>query len=212
MINVMLVDDHNMIREGIKKLLEFNGDIKVIAECSNGQECIDQIDNFNIDIILLDINMPVMNGIETLYRLRKNKKDIKVLLLTVHNEVEYLVKATDIGVEGYILKDAGFEELRKAIITIYDGESYIQPKLIPSLNNYLMKQDSDKDILASLTRREIEVLRLLAIGSFNKDIADELDISERTVKNHISSIFKKIDVSDRTQAAVFAIKNNLVSL
>ncbi len=206
MIKIMLVDDHNLIREGIRQLLEFNDDMRVICESSNGQECLEMLQNVQIDILLLDINMPGMNGI------RRRKIPTKVLMLTVHNEVEYLVRATDIGVEGYILKDAGFDELKTAIYSIMNGENYIQPKLIPSLNNYLVHKDMEVDKIKSLTRREMDVLKLMAVGGFNKDIAAKLNISERTVKNHISNIFKKIEVTDRTQAAVFAIKNNLVSI
>jgi DNA-binding NarL/FixJ family response regulator len=208
----MLVDDHNLIREGIRQLLEFNDDMRVICESSNGQECLEMLQNIQIDILLLDINMPGMNGIDTLAEIRRRKIPTKVLMLTVHNEVEYLVRATDIGVEGYILKDAGFDELKTAIYSIMNGENYIQPKLIPSLNNYLVHKDMEVDKIKSLTRREMDVLKLMAVGGFNKDIAAKLNISERTVKNHISNIFKKIEVTDRTQAAVFAIKNNLVSI
>lgn len=212
MIKIMLVDDHNLIREGIKQLIEFNDDMKVVCEASNGRECLDLLPGLDVDLILLDINMPVLNGIDTLSEIRKLKKDYNVLMLTVHNEVEYLVRATDIGVQGYVLKDAGFEELKTAIISVVNGENYIQPKLIPSLNNYLVKADTDREKIKSLTKRELDVLKLLAVGGFNKDIAQKLDISERTVKNHISNIFKKIEVTDRTQAAVFAIKNNLISI
>lgn len=212
MIKIMLVDDHNLIREGIKQLLEFNDDMKVVAEYSNGQDCILHINDVPIDLLILDINMPVLNGIETLAQLRKMKCNMKVLLLTVHNEVEYILKGTEVGANGYILKDAGFDELKSAIYSIMNGEDYIQPKLIPALNNYLVKKDNDNEVLNSLTKRELEVLKLLSVGSFNKDIAETLGISERTVKNHISNIFKKINVSDRTQAAVFAIKNNIISI
>ena len=212
MIKIMLVDDHNLIREGIKQLLEFNDDMKVVAEYSNGQDCILHINDEPIDLLILDINMPVLNGIETLAQLRKMKCNMKVLLLTVHNEVEYILKGTEVGANGYILKDAGFDELKSAIYSIMNGEDYIQPKLIPALNNYLVKKDNDNEVLNSLTKRELEVLKLLSVGSFNKDIAETLGISERTVKNHISNIFKKINVSDRTQAAVFAIKNNIISI
>lgn len=212
MINLVLVDDHNLLREGIKQLLEFNDDMKVVAEYDNGQAVIDNIQSINADIILLDINMPNVNGLDVLSYIRNNNIPIKVLLLTVHSEVEYLAKANEIGVEGYILKDAGFDELRSAIFTIYEGNNYIQAKLIPSLNNYLIRKDNDDEIISSLTVRELEVLKLVAVGGTNKDIADKLGISERTIKNHISNIFKKIGVSDRTQAAVFSIKNNLVSI
>ena len=212
MINIMIADDHAMMREGIKRLLEFEGTIKVIAEASDGNECLLILKNTKPDILLLDINMPNKNGIEVLEELRENKDETKVLILTVHNEVEYLVKAVDIGVNGYILKDSDSSELRKAIITIVNGDDFIQPNLIPLLNARLIKRDNDKDKIERLTKREREVLIQVASGMFNKEIADSLLISERTVKNHISSIFKKIEVSDRTQAAVFAIRNNLIKI
>ncbi len=212
MIEIMLVDDHKMIREGIRQLLEFNEDFKVVYEAENGKDCLSFLKDKTVDVILMDINMPVMDGIATLSEIRNRKIDVKVLMLTVHNEVEYLVKATDIGCEGYLLKDAGSEELKTAIYSVYRGESYIQPKLINELNNYLIHKDSDMDKIRSLTKREMDVLKLVAMGEFNKNIASKLNISERTVKNHIFNIFKKIDVSDRTQAAVFAIKNDLISI
>ena len=211
-IRVILADDHVMLREGIKQLLEFDKTIEVVAEANNGVECLEKLENVEADVLLLDINMPHKNGLDTLQEIKKSKNKIKVLILTVHEEVEYLVKAIDLGAEGYILKDSGSVELRKAINTVLEGESYIQPNLIPSLNHYLIHKDEDKSKLDALTKREVEVLIEVAKGNFNKDIALHLNISERTVKNHMVSIFKKIDVADRTQAAVFAIKNNLIKI
>ncbi len=212
MINVMLADDHVLIREGIKQLLEFDGSMKVIEEASDGVECLEKLKKVRPDILLLDINMPNMNGIDVLKELKERNDPVKVLILTVHSEVEYLVKAVDIGANGYILKDSGSAELKQAINAVIDEGSYIQPNLIPALNSRLINRDMDKEKLASLTKREIEILTQVACGMFNKEIAVNLNISERTVKNHISNIFKKIDTSDRTQAAVFAIRNNIVNL
>lgn len=212
MIKIMLVDDHEMVREGVKQLIEFDGDIKVISQASNGEDCLRKLNQELPDIVLLDVNMIGMNGIEVLKEIRKNHIPVKVAMLTVHNEVEYLVNLVDIGVEGYILKDSSSAELVRAIRHIYQGETYIQPDLIPALNSRLVHRDEDREKIDALTRRELEVLKLVAKGHFNKEIAIQLDISERTVKNHISSIFRKIDVSDRTQAAVFAIKNNLIKI
>lgn len=212
MINVMLADDHVLIREGIKQLLEFDGSMKVIAEASDGIECLEKLKNVKPDILLLDINMPNMNGIDVLKELKEKNDPLKVLILTVHSEVEYLVKAVDIGANGYILKDSGSAELKQAINAVIDEGSYIQPNLIPALNSRLINRDMDREKLASLTKREVEILTQVACGMFNKEIAVNLNISERTVKNHISIIFKKIDASDRTQAAVFAIRNNIVNL
>lgn len=211
-IKIMLADDHVLIREGIKQLLEFDGTMKVIEQAGDGEECLEKLKRVKPDILLLDINMPNINGIQALDEIKKRDLPVKVLMLTVHSEIEYLIKAVDIGADGYILKDSGSEELKKAIHAILDGESYIQPSLIPALNSRLVNRDIDKEKIASLTKRECEILIQIASGRFNKEIATALDITERTVKNHISSIFKKIDVSDRTQAAVFAIRNNMVRL
>lgn len=211
-IRVMIADDHSLIREGLRQLLEFDGSIKVVGEAANGVECLENLEKYDPEVLLLDINMPEMNGIEVLKKMKESQSAVKVLILTVHNELEYLMNAVDIGVEGYIMKDSESAELKKAIRAVRDGENYIQPSLIPALNNQLMNRDVDKDKVASLTNRELEVLIQVANGMFNKEIATNLNISERTVKNHISNIFKKIEVSDRTQAAVFAIKNNIIKL
>lgn len=210
----MIADDHGMMREGIKQLLEFDGSIKIIAEAKDGKECLDIIDELPEvpDVLLLDINMPNLNGIEVLTILKEKKVTFKILMLTVHNEAEYLIKAIDIGANGYILKDSESSELKKAIHVVIEGENYIQPELIPTLNARLLKRDTDKDKIDALTKRELEVLLQVANGMFNKEIATALNISERTVKNHISNIFKKIEVADRTQAAVFAIRNSLILL
>lgn len=211
-IRVMITDDHSLIREGLKQLLEFDGSIEIVGEASNGVECLEKLEECNPEVLLLDINMPEKNGIEVLKQMKAENLQIKVLILTVHNEMDYLMQAVDIGVDGYILKDSESSELKKAIRAVKDGENYIQPSLIPALNSQLLNRDTDKDRISLLTNRELEVLVQVANGMFNKEIATNLNISERTVKNHISNIFKKIDVSDRTQAAVFAIKNNIIKL
>ena len=211
-IKVILADDHILMREGIRQLLEFDGSIEVIAEANDGEECIEKLQSVKPQILLLDINMPKKNGIEVLQEIKRKNIDIKVLILTVHDEIEYLLKAVDIGVNGYILKDSESAELKKAINVIINGESYIQPKLIPALNTRLMARDVDNDKVASLTSRELEVLIKVANGMFNKEIATSLNISDRSVNNHISYLLKNIGVSDRTQAAVFAIKNDIIKL
>lgn len=211
-IKIMITDDHSMIREGLKNLLELDGDIEVIAEAENGEDCLHKLITVNPDVLLLDINMPKKNGLEVLKTLKNNKSKVKVLILTVHNEIEYLMKAVDIGINGYILKDSESAELKKAIIAVANGENYIQPSLIPALNSKMIEKNRDKGKIESLTKRELEVLKLLAVGMYNKEVAEKLNISERTVKNHVSNIFKKLEVTDRTQAAVFAIRNNLIKI
>lgn len=211
-INVMIADDHKMVREGIKQLLELSDSISVVDMVSDGNECISVLKHQKPDLLLLDINMPGKNGLETLEEIKKSDLNVKVILLTVHNEVDYLLKAIETGTDGYVLKDCGSSELLNAIEIVMSGESFIQPDMIPMLNSRMISKNSDKEKMKNLTKRELEVLVLVSEGMFNKEIADQLSISERTVKNHISSIFKKIDVADRTQAAVFAIRNNLIHI
>lgn len=209
-IEIIIADDHMMIREGLKQLLELDGTMKVIAEANDGEECLNLLNKkIHPDILLLDINMPKKNGIEVLEYIKQNKIPVKVLILTVHNEVEYLLKVVDIGIDGYLLKDSSYDELKEAIDVIISGNTYIQPSLLPALNESMEDYALDKEKIEWLTKRELDVLRLISKGCSNKKISDELTISERTVKNHISHIFRKIDVEDRTQAAVFAIRNKI---
>lgn len=209
-IEIIIADDHMMIREGLKQLLELDGTMKVIAEANDGEECLNLLNKkIHPDILLLDINMPKKNGIEVLEYIKQNKIPVKVLILTVHNEVEYLLKAVDIGIDGYLLKDSSYDELKEAIDVVISGNTYIQPSLLPALNKSMEDYALDKEKIEWLTKRELDVLRLISEGCSNKKISDELTISERTVKNHISHIFRKIDVQDRTQAAVFAIRNKI---
>lgn len=211
-IKILLADDHSMIREGIKQLLEIDSEFKVIGQAGDGIECMKLLQKELPDVLLLDVNMPRMNGIEVLEKIKEQNIDVKVLMLTIHNEVEYLLKAVDIGCDGYVLKDSDIGLLKKAITSVYEGDSFIQPDLIPILNMGLINREETNQTLEGLTKRELEVLKLITEGLFNKEIAYALNISERTVKNHVSNIFKKINASDRTQAAVFAIKHGLVKV
>jgi len=169
-VKVMIADDHSMIREGLKQLLELEGDFEVIAEACDGVDCLEKLKTVVPDILLLDINMPNMNGLEVLQKMKDMKMKVKVLVLTVHNEVEYLLKAVDIGVNGYLLKDSESAELKKAILAVVNGEDYIQPSLIPVLNSKMLDRDSDSSKIESLTRRELEVLKMLSYGTYNKEI------------------------------------------
>jgi DNA-binding NarL/FixJ family response regulator len=215
----MLVDDHNLIREAVKTLIEFDDDIYVIAEARDGNECLDKLNYCSPDIIILDISMPHLNGLQTLNAIRKKKGRIrprrkrpKILILTAHSEMDYLLPAFKGGVEGYLLKSSDSRELRNAIHLIMNGERFIQPSLIPILNSNIITTDMDKEKIDLLTNREMEVLKLVAAGFANKDISGMLKITERTVKNHLYSIYKKIDCADRTQATVFCIRNGLITV
>ncbi len=211
-IKILIADDHSMVREGLKQLIELEEDIEVVAQAGNGIEAIEKIEAYKPDIVLLDINMPVMNGLEVIQRLKDTGINTSILMLTIHNEVEYLYKAEEIGIQGYVLKDSEADVLIKAIHQIYNGDVYIQPSMAAKLHRRMNGKPEYNEATELLTKREVEVLKLITEGMLNKEIADRLGISEKTVKNHISNIFKKIDVSDRTQAAVFAIKNKVVDV
>ena len=152
-IRIVIADDHSMIREGLKQLLELDGDIQVVGEAGNGEECLTVIEKVKPDVVLLDINMPVMNGLKMLEVLRNSEnKSQRVLILTIHNEVEYLMKAVEIGVEGYVLKDAESSVLKKAIYKVHSGEEYIDFTMVPLLNEKIA-QEKEKVEDEKLTRR-----------------------------------------------------------
>lgn len=211
-IQVMMSDDHQMVREGIKALLEIDGDIKIVAQANDGIECLRILEEVNPDVLLLDINMPKLDGLSVLETVKRNKPNVKVIILTIHNEADYLLNAYEKGADGYVLKDSGCEILKEAIRVVTSGEQYIEPILMPKLRERLENKKSLSGKEERLSKREFEILKLVAVGMYNKEIADALSISEKTVKNHMSSIFRKIKVSDRTQAAVYAIRNNYVRL
>jgi DNA-binding NarL/FixJ family response regulator len=179
-VNILLADDHRMVREGLKQLLETDSEINVVAEAGDGYECLNLTNKTKPDIVLLDINMPNMDGIQVLNIMKQQKMLCKVIVLTIHNEIEYLVKALEIGCDGFILKDSDFDTLKKAIFSVYSGETYIEPSLMPLLNSSLAERDVLKEKVSDLTRREMEVLKMIASGAFNKEIALTLNISERT--------------------------------
>lgn len=213
-IKVVIVDDHALIREGIKKLLELEESFEIQALAGDGYEALEVIKAQKPDVVLLDINMPNMNGIDCLKQIKSDFPETKVIMLTIHEDAEYLIETINIGAEGYVLKDADVSSLIKAIQKVVQGEVYIHPTLSGILvREYKSKNKNLDDIMGNnLTKREYEVIRLISRGYNNKEIAVELFISEKTVKNHVSNIFKKIKVTDRTQAALYAIKHNITKI
>lgn len=213
-IRVLIADDHSMLRQGLKQILDLENDIIVIAQAANGEEAIKQAREFKPDVILMDINMPGMNGLQAIKELKEEKTQSKIIVLTIHQDREYLFKTLQMGAEGYVLKDAEPSVLIEAIRSVFRGQSFIQPNMTKELVkefNRVTLHEKDKNNENSLTSREVEVLELIAEGMINKEIAKQLYISEKTVKNHVSNIFKKLNVSDRTQAAIYAFKHNFKS-
>ena len=209
-LKVLYAEDDPLTVMEVAEQLEERGFEVIVA--TNGTEALKLFRERQPNVVLLDINMPNLDGLKVLEIMRDQKVNSKVLFLTANDSPDSLMKAVDMGCDGYILKKSDSVALRKAIHAVYNGEFYIQPELQPILSETVSVRDTAMDKLNDLTRREIDVLKLLAEGLFNKEIASRLNISERTVKNHVSNIFKKISVSDRTQAAVFAIKNNLIKI
>ncbi|MEI5639285.1 MULTISPECIES: response regulator transcription factor [unclassified Pseudoalteromonas] len=212
-MKVVLVDDQKLIRDGIKSLLSFQPGVEVVAEYSNGQALIEQLDTLQADIILLDLNMPVMNGIETLEALAKQKTTLPVLMLTTFDDPKLVLDSLDKGARGFVLKDIALETLVAAMEVIIQGETYFQP----AITNSLLQQVSNnrqglerQSHCEALSNREVEVLRLLANGYSNKEIAAALHKSEGTIKNHVSNLLAKLGVRDRTKAVLLAIEQRLI--
>ncbi|MCK9444226.1 MAG: response regulator transcription factor [Tissierellaceae bacterium] len=214
-ITVLIADDHVLIREGIKQILELEEDIHVVGQAGNGEEAFEMCESLKPDIVLLDINMPKLNGIEALRKFKDMGIKSKVIILTIHEDKEYILKTIKLGANGYLLKDSTADNLLKGIRRVAAGETYIQQSvadLVSTASDRDGTNDDTTDIISLLTTREYEVLILIAEGLNNKDIAEKLFISEKTVKNHVSNIFKKLELNDRVQAAIFAYKNNLKKL
>ncbi len=211
-IRVMIADDHAMVRQGLKTIIELEDDIEVVSQAANGEQAVLLARQDKPDIILMDINMPVLNGLQAIKILKEENCNCKIIVLTLHQDREYLFRTIQLGCEGYVLKDAESSVLIEAIRSVYREKTYIQPNMTGELvkeYNRITLIEQDNSITKNLTNREIEVLKLIADGLINKEIAKKLFISEKTVKNHISNIFKKLDVNDRTQAAIYAFKHNI---
>lgn len=207
MIKVLIVDDQSLIREGLTMMLSLYDTISLVGEATNGKEAIELLDKEEVDLILMDIRMPIMDGVEATKEIKENYPEVKVLILTTFNEDEYIFEGLRNGADGYLLKDISSQELVRAIKTVYEGNVLLQPdvarKMIGSMTyNNSTQNNLDKDIFKDLTKKEYEIAQLIGEGSSNKEIAKALYITEGTVKNHITKILDKLDLRDRTQLAV----------
>lgn len=215
MIKVLLVDDQDILVEGLKLILGSEEDIEIIGTANNGKKAYEACKWNRPDVVLMDIQMPELNGVEATAIIKKDFPNIKIIVLTTFNDDQYIYDALKNGASGYLLKDTSPSEIAKAVRTVYKGGALIQSevavKVIDKFSQ-LANESVDKHIdkkAELLTEREIEICRLIAEGKNNKEISDELYLSQGTVKNHITRILIKLDLRDRTQLAVFTIKNNL---
>ena len=217
-IRILIADDHALLRQGIRNFLSLESDFEIIGEAADGEETIRRASELRPDILLLDINMPKGNGIEVATRLRETHPEIRILALTIHDDENYMMKMIQSGAAGYLLKDVEPSMMVQAIRRVHAGESFVEPSLTAKLFLGITDREAQKPAPQApgmsesdkLSAREIEVLRLIGRGMSNAEIARELYLSEKTVKNHLTNIFRKIQVSDRTQAVLFAIKHKIV--
>lgn len=214
-IRVLIADDHPLLRQGLRQVLELSGDVAVVGEAVNGRQCLELARQVRPDVVLMDVNMPEMNGLEVARAIKGEMPGVAVVILTVHDAEDYLVEAVQAGVEGYVLKDAESSAVLEAVRSCSRGQSYLQPQLAGRLMTGMRRREkkrTDERPLDVLTEREFDVLKLLAEGTSNRDIGERLYISEKTVKNHTNSIFRKMGVSDRTQAVLEAIRKGWVQV
>ncbi len=213
-ISVLIVDDHALVREGIRKILSLEPQFSILTEAHNGTMALKLCREFKPDLVLLDINLPDITGIEVCKTIKQEFPGTGVIALTIHDQEEYIVEMIRNGIAAYLLKDVSPDQLIDTMLQVAQGHSFISPslmdKIFRQINKLSTKTQEDRPL--GLTDREMEVLRLVANGDSNRTIANKLYISEKTVKNHLTNIFQKLDVTDRTQAALIAIKEKLVEL
>ena len=212
MIRVLIADDHPIVREGFGAIVNAESDIQVVAQASNGIEALEQAANANPDVALMDLRMPQMGGAEAIRRLRQVNPNLRAIVLTTYDDDEAIYEAIRAGARGYLLKDVRPRDLVRAIRRVHAGGSLLQPVVVERLLDRLGPEDADDEAqpVEALTPRELEVLQIMARGARNRDIAEELFISERTVKIHVANVIAKLGVTNRTAAVVRAIDFNLI--
>lgn len=214
---IIITDDHQLILDGLRSIIMGESDLQLLAEANNGQQALSLCESLQPDLVLMDIDMPVMNGLEATTQIKKKFPSVRVMVLTMHDEAALVKRIMEIGADGYMLKNADQEELLSAIRKVAGGEKHYSEKVLNALkegktdSSQFSLRPTDAVLLSTLTEREVEILRLLAEGLSNKEIGDKIFISHRTVDTHRTNLMKKLDVHNVAGLIRFAIRNGLIS-
>jgi two-component system, NarL family, response regulator DegU len=209
-IKVLIADDHALIRQGLKTIIAYEKDMVLVGEAENGEKVLNMLKSYDPNVVLLDLNMPLINGIKVLEQAKKINKTIKIIVLTVENDKRIIHEAINFGADGYVLKDSAGAEIVDAIRIVYMGEKYIDKSLV-SILFFDIKNENQRtnSILDFLSKRELEVLLKISRGASNKEIGKQLFLSDKTVKNYATNLFKKLNAPDRVHATIIAFQNNI---
>ena len=211
-IRILIADDHTVVRQGLRIMLEPKQDFELIGEAKNGKDLIEKIKDLSPDLIILDLVMPVMDGIEVIQKIRSSSSDIKILVLTSFSDEKMVIKAMKSGANGYILKESSPEELIQAINSVMRGEMWIYPNLTPKILQSLIHPEKSRETSEKLTNKELEVVSQVALGKSNAEIASTQGINESTVRFHLSNIYAKLHLKNRTQVALYALREGISDL
>ncbi|PGK31699.1 DNA-binding response regulator [Priestia megaterium] len=210
---ILIVDDHLVVREGLKLLIETSDKYVIVGEAENGRMAIELVEKLKPDVILMDLYMPVMSGLEAIKEIRRTNLEIPIIILTTYNEDQLMTEGIEAGAKGYLLKDTSLENLFESLDSAIRGETLLQPGIIERIQNYktkLLKEKSRSKVM--LTPKEMTILQAIARGSTSKEIAYDIGIAERTVKSKLTSIYNKLGVDSRTEAVAVAIQSGMIHL
>jgi NarL family two-component system response regulator LiaR len=214
-ITVLIVDDHTLVRDGIRSLLELVTDVEVVGEAANGREAVEQVKELVPDVVLMDLAMPIMNGLEATRRIRREFPDTRVLALTQYDDSEYVIPVIEAGASGFVTKMAAFSELASAIQAVYRGDSYLTPSAAAVLvqdRQFRTAEGGEKDAYDRLTDREREVFKLVAEGKTTREIASMLFVSPKTVEAYKTSMMNKLNIHGKTELIKFAVRRRIITL
>lgn len=212
-IKIIIADDHKIMRDGLRNLLKKQIDMEIIGEADNGKKAVEMAREMEPDVIIMDIAMPELNGIEATRQILDDNPTIKIVALSMHSKRQFIIEILKAGASGYLLKDCAFEELAKAVRVVYRNQTYLSPKIADIITeDYLSNLSEDNSVFSTLTKREREVLQLLAEGNTTRQIANELNVSVKTIETHRRNMMKKLDTNSVAELTKYAVREGITSL